>query len=133
MARVVAFALLLAALVIGAVGCGGSEDASPTPETVVGDVPTEATDTGGGGGGGGEGDAAAGKDVYASAGCGSCHTFADAGSSGTVGPDLDQSSIDFDGAVQQVTNGGGGMPPFSGQLSEQQIADVAAYVTSARS
>ena len=132
MARVVAFALLLAALVIGAVGCGGSEDASPTPETVVGDVPTEATDTGGGGGGG-EGDAAAGKDVYASAGCGSCHTFADAGSSGTVGPDLDQSSIDFDGAVQQVTNGGGGMPPFSGQLSEQQIADVAAYVTSARS
>ena len=133
MARVVAFALLLAALVIGALGCGGSEDASPTPETVVGDVPTEATDTGGGGGGGGEGDAAAGKDVYASAGCGSCHTFADAGSSGTVGPDLDQSSIDFDGAVQQVTNGGGGMPPFSGQLSEQQIADVAAYVTSARS
>lgn len=132
MARVVAFALLLAALVVGAVGCGGSEDASPTPETVVGDVPTEATDTGGGGGGG-EGDAAAGKDVYASAGCGSCHTFADAGSSGTVGPDLDQSSIDFDGAVQQVTNGGGGMPPFSGQLSEQQIADVAAYVTSARS
>jgi mono/diheme cytochrome c family protein len=133
MARVVAFVLLLAALVVGAVGCGGSEDASPTPETVVGDVPTEATDTGGGGGGGGEGDAAAGKDVYASAGCGSCHTFADAGSSGTVGPDLDQSSIDFDGAVQQVTNGGGGMPPFSGQLSEQQIADVAAYVTSARS
>ena len=132
MARVVAFALLLAALVVGAVGCGGSEDASPTPETVVGGVPTEATDTGGGGGGG-EGDAAAGKDVYASAGCGSCHTFADAGSSGTVGPDLDQSSIDFDGAVQQVTNGGGGMPPFSGQLSEQQIADVAAYVTSARS
>jgi len=133
MARVVALALLLAALVVGALGCGGSEDASPTPETVVGDVPTEATDTGGGGGGGGEGDAAAGKDVFASAGCGSCHTFADAGSSGTVGPDLDQSSIDFDGAVQQVTNGGGGMPPFSGQLSEQQIADVAAYVTSARS
>lgn len=135
MARVVAFILLLAALVVGAVGCGGSEDASPTPETVIGTIPTESGggDTGGGGGGGGEGDAAAGKDVYASAGCGSCHTLSDAGSSGTVGPNLDDSSIDFDGAVQQISDGGGGMPPFSGQLSEQQIADVAAYVTSARS
>ena len=135
MARIVALAVLLAALVVGAVGCGGSEDASPTPETVIGTIPTESGggDTGGGGGGGGQGDAAAGKDVFASAGCGSCHTFSDAGSSGTVGPNLDDSSIDFDGAVQQISDGGGGMPPFSGQLSEQQIADVAAYVTSARS
>ena len=33
--------------------------------------------------------AAQGKTVYASSGCGSCHTFKPAGSSGTVGPDLD--------------------------------------------
>jgi cytochrome c553 len=135
MARVAALALLLAALVVGVAACGGEEDASPTPETVVGTIPTESGggDTGGGGGGGGQGDAAAGKDVFASAGCGSCHTFSDAGATGTVGPNLDDSSIDFDGAVTQVANGGGGMPPFSSSLSEQQINDVAAYVTSARS
>jgi len=27
-----------------------------------------------------------------------------------------------------VTNGGGGMPAFEGELTEQQISDVAAYV-----
>jgi mono/diheme cytochrome c family protein len=135
MARVVALVLALGALVVLA-ACGGSEDATPTPETVIGEVPTEESgQTGGGetGGGAAEGDAAAGKQVYASAGCGSCHTFADAGTSGTVGPNLDDSSVDFAAAVQQITNGGGGMPPFSGQLSEQDIANVAAYVTSARS
>jgi mono/diheme cytochrome c family protein len=49
-----------------------------------------------------------------------------------VGPDLDTSTADEAAVVTQVTNGGGGMPPFSGSLSEQQIADVAAYVVSAR-
>ena len=97
----------------------------------MGTIPTESG--AGGEGGAAEGDAAAGKEVYASAGCGSCHTFADAGSTGTVGPDLDQSSIDFEGAVSQVTNGGGGMPPFGGQLSEEDIANVAAYITTTRS
>jgi cytochrome c553 len=130
MARVAALLVSLAALLL-AVGCGGSDKTTATPETVIGSVPTE---TGGGGGGGGtaEGDPAAGKEVFASAGCGSCHTFADAGTSGTVGPDLDQSTVDFDAAVTQITNGGGGMPPFSGQLSEEQIANVAAYVVTAR-
>jgi cytochrome c553 len=130
MARVAALLASLVALVL-AVGCGGSEETTPTPETVIGSVPTE-TGSGGGGGGTAEGDPAAGKEVYASAGCGSCHTFADAGTSGTVGPDLDQSTVDFDAAVTQITNGGGGMPPFSGSLSEEQIANVAAYVVTAR-
>jgi quinohemoprotein ethanol dehydrogenase len=31
--------------------------------------------------------------------------------------------------VHQVENGGGGMPPFKDTLSQQQIDDVAAYVT----
>ena len=91
-------------------------------------------DGGGGGGGGGQGgggaqgDPAAGEEVFASAGCGSCHTLQEAGASGTVGPNLDESSIDEAGAVEQITQGGGGMPPFSGQLSEEQIRDVAAFV-----
>jgi mono/diheme cytochrome c family protein len=120
-----------------AAGCGGEETTSPEPEDVEGTVPAETGgggDTGGGdtGSGGGEGDAAAGKDVYASAGCGSCHTFEDAGSSGTIGPNLDDSSTDFDAAVEQIRAGGGGMPAFEGQLSDQEIADVAAYVTQSR-
>ena len=115
-----------------AAGCGGEEPGTAEPETVEGTVPAETGGGGDTGGGGGEGDAAAGKDVYASAGCGSCHTFADAGSTGTIGPDLDESSADFEAAAEQIRTGGGGMPAFEGQLSEQEIADVAAYVTQSR-
>ena len=130
MARVVALVLALGALVLFP-ACGGSEETTPTPETVIGNVPTE---SGGGGGGGGEaeGDPAAGKAIFASSGCGSCHTLADAGSTGNVGPNLDTSSVDFAAAVEQITNGGGAMPAFSGTLSEEEIANVAAYVVSAR-
>jgi mono/diheme cytochrome c family protein len=80
---------------------------------------------------GGEGDAAAGKKVFASAGCGSCHTLADAGSTGTIGPNFDELKPDHELVVTTVTNGKGAMPPFKGQLDEQQIQDVAAYVSSA--
>jgi mono/diheme cytochrome c family protein len=131
MARVAAILVSFAALVLAA-GCGGEETTSPTAETVIGSVPTETGGDGGGGGGAAEGDPAAGKEVYASAGCGSCHTLADAGSSGTVGPNLDDSSADFNAAVEQITNGGGGMPPFSGNLTEEEIRNVAAYVVTAR-
>jgi len=75
------------------------------------------------------GDAAAGEDVFASAGCGSCHTLADAGASGTIGPSLDEAQPDFERVVTTVTNGRGAMPSFRDQLSEQQIRDVAAYVS----
>jgi mono/diheme cytochrome c family protein len=81
--------------------------------------------------GGGGGDAAAGKEVFDSAGCASCHTLADAGATGTVGPNLDEAKPPEALVVDRVTNGMGAMPSFSGQLSEQQIADVAAYVSSA--
>jgi mono/diheme cytochrome c family protein len=95
---------------------------------VIGTVPAEE----GGGDGATEGDPAAGKEVFASAGCGSCHTLSDAGATGTVGPNLDESSVDFAAAQNQITNGGGGMQAYSGTLSEEEIANVAAYVVSAR-
>jgi mono/diheme cytochrome c family protein len=73
-------------------------------------------------------DAAVGAKVFASAGCGSCHTLAAAKSSGQVGPNLDDAKPSYDVVVAKVTDGGGGMPAFGGQLSEQQIRDVAAFV-----
>jgi mono/diheme cytochrome c family protein len=74
------------------------------------------------------GDAAAGEAVFASAGCGGCHTLKAAGSSGNVGPNLDEAKPDLDLVVERVTNGKSPMPSFKGQLNEKQIQDVAAYV-----
>ena len=81
-------AAILAALALPllAVACGGGDDKSATPETVVGSVPAETSgDTTGGGG---EGDAAAGEAVFKD-NCATCHTLSAAGASGTVGPNLD--------------------------------------------
>jgi mono/diheme cytochrome c family protein len=77
------------------------------------------------------GDATAGKAVFASAGCGGCHTLADANATGTVGPNLDQLKPPLSKVVPQVIKGGGAMPAFKGQLSAKQIADVSAYVVKA--
>jgi mono/diheme cytochrome c family protein len=71
-----------------------------------------------------------GKAIFASAGCSSCHTLADAGSTGNVGPNLDQAKPSKELVVDRVTNGKGGMPSFKGQLSDQQIDAVAEYVSS---
>ena len=91
--------------------------------------PAETTTTGGGGGA----DARAeGKQIFTgSAGCGGCHTLADAGTSGNVGPNLDEAKPSKALAAARVTNGKGPMPPFKGQLSPAQIQAVAAYVSSA--
>jgi mono/diheme cytochrome c family protein len=69
-----------------------------------------------------------GESIFASAGCGGCHTLAAAGSSGAVGPNLDEAKPTKDLAVDRVTNGRGGMPSFKGQLTEEQIQAVATYV-----
>jgi mono/diheme cytochrome c family protein len=92
---------------------------------------TGGEDGGAGGGGGAAGDPAAGEAIFTSD-CGSCHTLQEAGTSGTIGPNLDESTIDEAGAVQQITEGGGGMPSFEGQLSEKEIQDVAAFVVASQ-
>jgi outer membrane protein assembly factor BamB len=71
---------------------------------------------------------AAGMKVFSST-CASCHTLAAAGSTGTVGPNLDQLKPSDSLVVHQVTNGGGGMPAFGGTLSKAQIQSVAKYVS----
>jgi mono/diheme cytochrome c family protein len=63
--------------------------------------------------------------------CGSCHTLGDAGTTGTVGPNLDDAKPSLDKAVAQITNGGGGMPAFQGQLTDEQIRALAQYVVQA--
>lgn len=61
--------------------------------------------------------------------CGSCHTLEKAGTSGTVGPNLDEAQPTFEKAVRQITNGGGGMPAFGPQLTDEQIRALARYVS----
>lgn len=73
----------------------------------------------------------AGKLVFESAACGSCHSLADAGATGSAGPNLDTAKPSVDVVVSRVTNGQGGMPAFKGRLSEQEIADVSQYVADA--
>jgi mono/diheme cytochrome c family protein len=70
-----------------------------------------------------------GAAVFAEAGCGSCHTFEAAGSTGTIGPNLDEASPSTELAIERVTEGMGAMPAFGDQLSPEQIRAVAEYVS----
>jgi cytochrome c oxidase subunit 1 len=76
-------------------------------------------------------DTANGARVYASAGCGGCHTLGPAGSTGTVGPVLDGAGLGATLVADRVRNGSGAMPAFEGRLSDAEIADVAAFVSEA--
>jgi len=60
--------------------------------------------------------------------CAGCHTFAAAGTKGTIGPNLDQSALTADRIAEQIRNGGGGMPPFEGQLTDEQIQALAEFI-----
>jgi uncharacterized membrane protein len=73
---------------------------------------------------------ARGRTVFASAGCGGCHTLADAGATGSVGPSLDGARPSRGRVEQVVTTGRGVMPAFRNRLSEAEIGAVAAYVSS---
>ena len=83
------------------------------------------TTTGGGGGGG---EAPDGEAIFAEAGCGGCHTLEAAGTSGNVGPNLDDSKPSKELVIDRVTNGQGAMPPFKDSYSPEQIEAVADYV-----
>ncbi len=78
------------------------------------------------------GNANAGKPIFASAGCGSCHTLAAAGASSTVGPSLDALKPMQSVIVQYVTNGSSAsptpMPSYAATLTPTQIDDLAAYI-----
>jgi mono/diheme cytochrome c family protein len=114
----------------------GGEESGEAPEAEEGEAAEggESTEEGEegapaeeGGEAAGGGDAAAGAAVF-STNCAACH--GDTGHGGGGGPDLTTMPLaqTEEGAIQQVTNGGGGMPPFGGTLSEEEIENVAAYV-----
>src|SRR3954467_10668371 len=122
---IVAIAALAVAAVVA--GCGAEGVVAPTPRTVVGSLPkptlepaTPAFKL--------KGNPTAGKGLFTKAGCVGWHTLSAAHSTGTVGPNLDQAQPDFRLATARVTLGKGAMPSFKGQLSDQQIADVASFV-----
>ncbi|TML44418.1 MAG: cytochrome c, partial [Actinobacteria bacterium] len=129
--------MLFAVVGLVAAGCGGEEEATPSPQTVSGKTTPAATTSTSTSTStttpapttsaststttttpAPAGNAAAGKTVFTgSAGCSGCHTLADAGATGTVGPNLDQLKPPYDKVVTQVTNGGAVMPAFKSTLT----------------
>jgi mono/diheme cytochrome c family protein len=97
---------LAAVLVTFVAGCGGSDGDSATPAP-----------------------AAAGGEKLFTDNCSTCHTLAAAGASGKVGPNLDQLRPGPDLVTSQVNSGGGAMPSFKGKLTDDQIKQIADYVS----
>ena len=127
-ALLISLAVVAAGLLLA--GCGSEGVVGATPRTVVGTLPkptlepaTPAFKL--------KGDPVAGKALFLKSGCVGCHTLSDAHATGTVGPNLDQAKPDYRLATARVTLGKGAMPSFKGQLTTQQIADVASYVVKA--
>lgn len=112
-------------LVVAACGGGGDDEGSSGSDS-GGESAGESTEDSGGGSAA-EGDVDNGAKVYEN-NCLSCHGKEGAGGSapGLQGNDV---ASDYDKTVKQVKNGGGGMPPFEGNLSKQEIADVSTYLT----
>ena len=122
MKALIALALMLA--VLGVAGCGGDDDDGGEGAATAADTAGSAT------GGEDTGGAVDGAAVFASAGCGNCHTLAAANASGNVGPNLDELMPDAARVEAQVKSGGGGMPSFEDQLSPEEIQAVSQYVSS---
>lgn len=135
MRRPVTLIVLLAAA-FALAGCSSSrpyahKTTTPLPSTVQGAVQQQTTQTTAVPAVYKGGDAAAGKTIFKTGPCAGCHTLADAGTSGTVGPNLTGLKVPLSLVVDRLLHGKNAMPPFKGTLSDKQIADVAAYVVQA--
>lgn len=105
--------LLALALIVGAIalaGCSGGERKAAPADS------------------GGASNPTLGAKLFSSAGCGGCHTLSVAGTTGTVGPNLDLAALTRERVIQQVSRGGGGMPAFRGRLDNGEIEAVADFV-----
>jgi cytochrome c2 len=134
---------LLAGVTLMLAGCGSGTVVSPLPQTVIGPVPKAAPTL--------VGNPAGGKAVFASSGCGACHTLAAAGATGTIGPNLDNLTTYAQKANQAlaaftraaiVTPPAAYVPPpfptnvmpatFGQSLKPQQLADLVAFLDQAK-
>ena len=132
---------LLLALAIGVLlaGCGGETTVAPTAETVIGSLPEEQGNTVNVA----EGDAQAGKEIFtktAQPACSTCHTFAAAGSTAMVGPNLDQGlqgkTPEF--VLESIVNPSAEITPgfqdimpkdYGTKLDQKQLTDLVAFLT----
>ena len=106
-------------IVVLAAACGddgGTTDVAPSPPPVTGEVVD--------------------AKVIFTTNCAGCHTLADAGTTGVVGPNLDETTPPKALVVTRLTNGKGAMPSFrdrySGNtyLTTAQMQALAEYVSS---
>lgn len=72
-----------------------------------------------------------GAHLFNQAGCADCHTLTAAGARARVGPDLDAVKPSYTDVANQVREGGGAMPAFADRLSDEEIAEIATFVSSA--
>lgn len=61
--------------------------------------------------------------------CAICHTLADAGTKGKIGPVLDVLKPSEERVLNALKNGKGGMPPFVDHLTVDQMKILAKYVS----
>jgi mono/diheme cytochrome c family protein len=114
-----------------AAGCGGGDDeAEPSAGQVITQTTAPPAEVGGSTEPGDE--AIDGRAIFLQ-NCSGCHTLADAGTTGKVGPNLDEAKPSYERALVMVRDGGGGglgvMPRFEGTLTPAQIDAVARYVS----
>jgi cytochrome c551/c552 len=141
----VVVAVLLVVAMLAAVELAGE-----THEEEGGGTEAAETQEGGNGGNGGDGggeaaagDPAAGKEVFGAAGCNTCHTLADAGATGQVGPNLDdvlqgqdaafihESIVDPDAMVAEGFSPDLMPDNYGQQLSQQELTNLVAYLLQA--
>ena len=127
-----AIVLFALAVSLAVAACGGEEVVSPTPETVVGSVAGPTVP---------EGTAEAGKAVFVDNGCGSCHVFEAAASSGTTGPNLNESLqgkdelyiynsiVNPDAEIAEGFQPGLMPKTYGEQLDDKQLGDLVAFLT----
>ena len=135
----IALSVVMFVAMIGAVLVFGKEKKTEAATTTPASTTTAAA---------APGDPAAGKTVFASAGCAACHTFKAAGSTGTIGPNLDDLADYASKAGEplvQFTHDAITTPPpkyvpagfpttvmpsnFGSSLSATQLNDLVAFLT----
>jgi hypothetical protein len=139
-AVLVVFGLGIPALVIDdnrketAAGAGAGEEAAGgggTTETGGGGEQAGGEQAGGGGGGGGGGGASEEGKLIFTQSCGTCHVLQDAGTSGQVGPPLDQLKPTEQRVLTAIEKGGTGSGTMPANIvTGEEAKQVAEYVSS---